>query len=101
MSDQDVNLALDAMEGMLQDGVLTAANHKPWQERFEAAMGSAERGSGWAEIAERSHLLGRRVDLALAGVLADREAILLEMRQLTLGGRAIKGYQPPRLDSWR
>ena len=94
MSDQDVCLALDAMERMLQDGILTVGTLKPWQVRFEAAMASAERGPGWAEIAERSHLLGRQVDLALVGVLADREAIQREMRLLALGGRAIKGYKP-------
>jgi len=97
MSDQDVCRALDAMEQMLQGGTLTAGTLEPWQEQFDAAMRSAERGPGWAEIAERSHLLGRQVDLALAGVLADREAIRQEMRLMAVGGRAIKGYNPPPL----
>jgi hypothetical protein len=96
MSDQDVRLALDDMERMLQEGALTAGNLKPWQERFDAAMASAERGPGWAEIAERAHFLGRRVDLALAGVLADRDAIRKEMRLMAVGGRALKGYKPAR-----
>jgi len=94
MSDQDVHLALDAMERMLQDGVLTAGTLKLWQERFDAAMASAQRGLGWAEIAERAHSLGRRVDLALAGVLADRDAIRKEMRLMAMGKRALKGYTP-------
>ena len=97
MSDQDVCLALDAMEQLLQDGDLSAGTLKPWQEQFDAAMASAERGPGWAEIAERSHLLGRRVDLALAGVLADLEAIRREMCLMAIGDRAIKAYQPARL----
>ena len=96
MSDHDVQLALNAMELMLQDGVLTVGNLKPWQERFDAAMASAERGPGWAVIAERSHLLGRRVDLAMAGLLADRDAIRREMSLMALGARALRGYNPGR-----
>jgi hypothetical protein len=96
MSNQDVVLALDAMERMLQEGVLTASTLKPWQEQFDAAMASAERGQSWAEITERCHYLGRRVDLVLVGVLADREAIRKALHLMTVGKRALKGYKPPK-----
>ena len=96
MSDQEVRLALDAMERMLQDGVWSAGTLEVWRERFDAAMASAERGPEWAEIANRSRSLSRRLDLALTGVLADRDAIRREMSLMAVGGRALKGYKPSR-----
>jgi hypothetical protein len=97
MSDQEVCRALDAMEQMLRDGSVTVtAVLKPWQERYDAAMASAHRGPGWAEIAERAHYLGRRVDSVLAGALADRDAIQKELRLMAMGRRALKGYKPAK-----
>jgi hypothetical protein len=94
MSDQDVVIALDAMERMLQHGEMTGGSLAPWQAQFDAAVASAERGPGWADIAQRSQLLGRRVDLALAGVLADRDLLKKRLHLLAVGGRALKGYSP-------
>jgi hypothetical protein len=94
MSDREVVLALDAVEHLLHTGDLASGTLAAWQERFDAAMATAERGPGWAMIAQRSHLLGRRMDLALAGVLAERDAIGRELRLLARGGRALKGYKP-------
>jgi len=94
MSNGDVVQALDAMERMLQAHDLTPSTLAPWQVRFDAAVASAERGPGWAEIAQRSRLLGRRVDSELAGALAERDAILKELRLLATGNRALKGYLP-------
>ncbi len=96
MSDQDVVGALDAMERMLQEGDLTPGRLTPWQAQFDAALASAERGAGWDGIAQRSQLLGRRVDLALAGALADRDAIKRELHLMVQGRRALKDYQPAR-----
>ena len=96
MSDQDVVLALDAMERMLQEGDLAPGTIESWRERFDAAMAAAERGPDWAAIAQRSHLLGQRLNLVLAGVLADREAIRKELGLMAKGGRALRGYKPDR-----
>ena len=94
MSDQDVIQVLDAMERMLQEHDLSASSLTPWQARFDAAMASAERGPGWAQIAQRSRLQGRRVESELAGALADRDAIQKELRLVATGNRALKGYLP-------
>jgi hypothetical protein len=94
MSNQDVILALDLMERMLHEGDLTASALARWQERFDAAMASAEREPGWAVIAERSHVLGQRLGLTLAGVLADRDAVQRKLRLMAKGGRALKAYKP-------
>lgn len=96
MSDQDVILALDAMERILQEGDMAAGVLASWRERFDAAMASAERGPGWEAIAQRSHLLGKRLNLALAGVLADRDAIRKKLNLIARGGRALQGYKPDR-----
>jgi len=94
MSDQDVVRALDDMERMLEVRDLSSRTLAAWQERYDAAMASAERGPGWAEIAQRSHLMSRRVDLALVGVLADREAVRKELQLMAMGRRALRGYSP-------
>ena len=97
MSDQDVIRALDEMERMLHENDLRPRTLGPWQERYDAAKASAERGPGWAAIAQRSKLLARRVDLVLAGVLADRDAVKRELTLLAQGGRALKGYKPAKV----
>ena len=94
MSDRDVILALDVVEHLLQTGDLANGTLAAWQARFDAAMATAERGPGWAMIAQRSHLLGRRMDLALAGAMAERDTIQRELRVLARGGRALQGYKP-------
>ena len=93
MSDQDVVTALDAMEVMLQEGRFPVSEMAAWQARYDAAKASAERGPGWEAIAERSRLMAKRLDLALAGVLADRDRVQRELRLLAKGGRALKGYK--------
>ena len=94
MSDEDVVQALDDMERMLEVGDMSSCALEAWQKRYDAAMASAERGQSWAEIARRSLLLSRRVDLALVGVLADREAVRKELQLMAMGRRALSGYAP-------
>ena len=96
MSNRDVVLALDAMERMLDAGEVHPPGLEPWQARFDAAMASAERGPDWAAIAQRSHALGRRVDLALAGAMAERDAIRKELHLMARGSRALRGYSPAK-----
>jgi hypothetical protein len=94
MSDQAVVQALDDMERMLEVQDLSTSTLAAWQKRYDAAIASAERGSGWAEIAQRSRHLSRRLDLALVGLLADQEAVRKRLHLITVGRRALRGYAP-------
>jgi len=94
MSDQDVVHALESLERMMQAGDLDADTLASWRERFDAAMASAERGPGWAAIADRAHIMGKRLDLAIVELSIRRDAIKEELNLQAVGGRALKGYKP-------
>jgi hypothetical protein len=96
MSDRDVIEALDAMEWILESKDVSARTFAAWQTQWNAAIASAERGPGWAEIAQRARLMSKRVDLAMVGVMADRDAVSKKLHQIAAGRRALKGYAPAR-----
>ncbi|HWQ07979.1 MAG TPA: hypothetical protein VN436_02690 [Holophaga sp.] len=95
MSDREVVAALEAMERMLQQsGPLESKALAEWRKGFDAAVATAERGPGWAEIAGRAHALAGLLDAAAAGMTVQKNALLRRLNLQATGSRALKAYRP-------
>ena len=86
--------ALDAIEQLLQTESLDGESLAACQRAFEAALGTAEHGTGWPAIATRAHTLGDRLHSASIGLAEKCAAIKQELGLQAQGARALKGYKP-------
>ena len=94
MSDSDVISALDAMERLLQSAPVEPETLAAWQQRFEAALATAERGDGWPDIVARAHGLSGQLDSAANILSRQRDGLRKELGLQAQGVRALKGYRP-------
>jgi len=94
LSDLDLVAALDAMELLLQGGALEPEVVAAWQERFDTALASADRGPGWASLVTRAHALATRVDAAALPLAEQRDQMRKELALQAQGVRALRGYRP-------
>lgn len=96
MSNQDVIRCMDAMEFLLRGNhvELEAEQVAIWQQTFDAALASAEKGPGWDEIVARAQALKVKVDGAVKGLRERQGEIRRELDAQTTGVRALKAYRP-------
>jgi len=76
MSDLDVLRAIEEMERRLRAGQRSMDPHsvQEWQIRFQAAVASAERGSGWARIVQKAQVVQGILEQRLIQIVVDKEA---------------------------
>lgn len=94
MSDSELTAALDALERLLREGVTEPETIIAWRERFETALGGAERGPGWPDIVARAHALSEKLELTAQGISAQKDRLRKELELHAQGARALKGYKP-------
>lgn len=99
MSDQDVLLAIEAMERLLQtpDSDLSSDAIRAWQVGFETAVASAERGPHWNELIQRAHDTAHAIELRLDSLRELRDSIRQELNLGAQGSRALRAYDPGRM----
>lgn len=94
MSDSEVVAALEAMEQLLRGGFVEPEILAAWQQQFDAALASAERGTGWSPIVARARDLAGRLDAAAELLASQRDQLRKELDLQAQGARALKGYRP-------
>ena len=94
MSDKDLTHCLDDLQLLLQAAEPEADALALWQEHFDAAVASAERGPEWPAIVQRAHALAARADIAVSTLSAKQNLIREEMNVHRRGARALKAYKP-------
>lgn len=99
MSDREVLLAIEEMEGLLkEESVAIDPDHLiDWQSRFHQALTAAERGDGWSEITARAKAVNALLEDRLRVLIQQRDAIRRELEGQALGQRALKAYDPTKV----
>jgi hypothetical protein len=64
-----------------------------WNQQFEAAVATAERGPGWAALVRRAHELGARVEVRTQPMVMKLQELQGELAAQAKGSRALKGYR--------
>lgn len=93
MSDQEVVLALDALEQLLQGELLEPEAISAWREGFDLAVHTASRGPDWAGVVTRAHALSKKLDARTGALVEQRELLRKELNLQGQGARALKGYK--------
>jgi hypothetical protein len=63
-----------------------------WNEKFRAAVETAEHGADWKSLVDRAHALGEVIQKRIGGLNYERDQMISEMNIQTSGQRALKGY---------
>lgn len=87
--------SLDQMERWLDDPSWTAEPGEvaAWEVEYRVALEEARGGPDWASLRERAHVLGRRLEEKLRGVISERDALKAELDGQAQGRRALKAYR--------
>lgn len=98
MSDQDVSLALDALEALLKR---TPEQPDPtavaeWHEAFKRALAQADRGPQWAGLQARGQLLEAKLNQQVLFLKDLQRTVKEELSNQTAGRRALSAYAPGR-----
>lgn len=95
MSPPEVMGLLDELEGRLaaEGEDLDPEWLAEWNLRFEQAVETAERSSGWEAVVGRAHALAQRTGLAAEGIASRMRDIQAELSGHAQGRRALKGYR--------
>lgn len=96
MSDQALRACLEDMESILSQEPfpLDPDALDAWQARFDAALATAEKGSGWDTIRSRAAEVHHRLMARLALLESERNQVRAELALGVQGSRALKGYAP-------
>nr|WP_320132976.1 hypothetical protein [uncultured Holophaga sp.] len=95
MSDREVEQLLGRMEAWLEaepfapEGDFLTA----WLAEWPRAVARAERGPGWENLVQKAGQLAQRVAERTGPLMAQRDAILSDLRLQSVGQRALRGYQ--------
>lgn len=94
MSDRAVRDALDRMAAWIGDAGWEPepAILEAWNAEYRAALATAEKDPGWAELVARAHALGQLLEVRLAGLTELRNEIKAELDVQERGNRALAGY---------
>jgi len=98
MSDQDVVAVLDRLEQLLEapggpQEALEPQAVAQWQETFDRALATAQRGPRWPEIRLRAKTLKARLDQRVDALRDAQRVIQGELEQGARGRRALAGYR--------
>jgi hypothetical protein len=92
MSDAVSSLILD-LENYLKETEIPDTDYiAEWNEKFRAALETAEKGPDWKSIVDRAHALGDVIQKRIGGLNYERDQMLDQMNLQTSGQRALKGY---------
>jgi len=96
MSDRDVMLAIEEMETCLKGdlGELDPRMLDEWQQKFQNAVATSERGADWASIAARAQAVHLLLEDKLKNLVAQRDSIRRELEGQAVGQRALSAYKP-------
>lgn len=94
MSDRAVRAAIERMEAWVGDAGWEPEPEilEAWNAEYRAALATAEKDPGWAELVDRAHALGQKLEARLAGITALRNDIKAELDAQERGNRALAGY---------
>lgn len=94
MSDGEVLAAIEQMEAWVGQAawVPDPGALEVWNTSFLAAMASAEKGPGWADLMARAHAVGRLLEARTGQVEQVYESIKTDMKAQEQGLRALRGY---------
>ena len=94
MSNGLVRAAIEKMEAWLADPAWEPDSDAlaRWDQEFQAALGQAEKGPGWADLLSRAHLAGQRLEGRIAILSQDLDLVRAELATRDRGNRALKGY---------
>jgi hypothetical protein len=94
MTDQPVCAAIEQMEAWLADTTWEpdAYTLAQWDTEFQAVLAQAEKGPGWAELRDRAHVAGHRLEARRAVLAAALDELRRELEVQERGNRALKGY---------
>ena len=82
------------MEQLLQSAPVGPDALTAWQQSFEAALATAERGDGWPDIVARAHKLSGQLNSAANILSKQMDGLRKELGLQAQGVRALKGYRP-------
>jgi len=95
MSDGQVQAVIAQMEAWLADAGWDPEPEamELWNQQFEEAVATAERGPGWAELVRRSHEVGARVEQRTQPMVMKLKELQAELGAQAKGSRALQGYR--------